>query len=326
MNHACQLRKLATIAAWAALLAAGESLQPPELAATFPKAVLQGKSLGKFQNGRFLTHDTPAAGKISEVYAYDRTGALVTEAKLSVPGAIRVDITDQAAAPTGVIAVAGVAYTGDGVYSSFLAWIGADGAIQRMARTWPFGAWSVVFSSDGSLWAAGVTKKPDLTEDTTQDVLRRYDRDGRLLNSLLPATSFPLPQASQHSFLLPLAGRVAFYSTTGREWIEASQTGSLLARSAAMQLPLLAAAQAGKSRVLGAAALTSGRVYVGMETTDSSGKEHPAFFRVDPSSPNWQQVDASALLAPGRFGTIVGADGDRLVIEGGSQFWWAAVK
>ena len=93
-----------------------------------------------------------------------------------------------------------------------------------------------------------------------------------------------------------------------------------------MDAGVFGAAEAGRVRASGGAALTSGRVYVSASAKDATGKDQSVFYRVDPSTPNWQTVDTSAVMAPGQWGTIAGADGERLVIRTRGQVLWAGVE
>lgn len=317
-----------TMVACAAIGIAGERLQAPDSSFTIP---VRDKLLGKFQNGLLVTSD--ATGGIPQVYAYNRAGSQTVQVKLAFPDASRVDVRDFAVSPAGAIAVSGVAYTSDGAYSTFIAWIGANGAIQRVVRISPFSARRLAFSNDGTLWAAGTSQTPAREEDPTSDVLRRYDAEGHLLGSSLPRSSFSMSKfnyrpPAANAFLVPLPDRMAFYSPSEREWIEAGPDGSVILRTAAMDAGVFGAGEdAGKIRVLGAAALASGRAYISAVAKDASGNDRPVFYRVDPSTRSWPVVDSSTVLAPGRQGFIVGADGERLVImNGAGQVWWVGVQ
>ncbi|HEX5431893.1 MAG TPA: hypothetical protein VFW83_08005 [Bryobacteraceae bacterium] len=317
------------MAAWAVVATAGERLQSPDSSATIP---VRDKLVGKFQNGFLVTSDVPGEG-ISQVYAYNRSGAQTMQVKLAFSGASRVDVHDFTVSPGGIIGVSGVAYTSDGAYSTFLAWISADGKIQRVVRVSPFSPRRLSFASDGSLWVAGTAQTPARLEDPSYDVLRRYDSTGHLLGSSLPRSSFSMSTLSHRSpaanaFLVPLPDRMGFYSPSEQTWIEVGAAGPVILRTAAMDAGVFGAASSrGKVRVTGAAALASGRAYISTVAPDGSGKDQPAIYRVDTSTPNWQRVDASAVLPPGRNGWIAGADGERLVImNGAGQVWWAGIQ
>ena len=306
----------------------GESLQAPDSAIRV--ASIGRKVVSKFQNGFLIDSDVADSG-LSQIYIYSRTGAEVMHLKMAIPGALRADVYDFAVSPGGVFAVSGVAFTSDGAYAGYIAWIGSDGSIQRVVRTNPFGAFRLAFSGDGNLWASGKVQKPDQTEESVYDIIRRFDAEGRLIGSSLPRSSFAIPlnkrNPAANAFLMQLGDGIAFYNPWPREWIQLTSSGSVSLRTIAMDAGVFGSAEAvGKIRVTGAAALNSGRVYISAVQPDASGKDQPTICRVDPSTSNWQTVDASRVLSSGQHGSIVGADGEDLVIANGTQLWWAKVQ
>jgi len=313
---------LANVSALVCLVAAPTALE--RFGLPVGQAVIQrgfgNKPAPKWENGLLLAYeyDFPPP----KVFAFDRTGRIVTEAAIRLPDASRVVLHGIAAGPGRVLAVSGSAFTDDGRAAAFIAWIGAEGAVERIVRTSPFAAIRLCFTDDGILWAAGREVTPDFRREPPHDVIRRYDQRGYQIQSLLPSESFARYD-SRHpavlGFLVASKDRVGFYSQCAREWVEISLTGTILGRWKGVP---------GGPAVLvdGVAMTRSGSVFVSAGRRGVNGRV-AEYFRLDRDSGSWLPVDGSAITQAGaRYVTIVGSDGGRLVMRSGSKLFWVAAE
>jgi hypothetical protein len=305
----------------------GESLTAPDLKLTIT-ASWGTKAVPKFQNGYFAAYDPPTV-LLPQVYLHSRAGVQLMQAQIAVPGAYREAIRDVSISSTGIVAVAGKAYTNDGAQAWFIAWVDPNGVTQRVVRTSPFSADRICLAQDGSLWAAGVQVTPDFKNEKDEyDVLRHYDSEGRLLQSVLPRSSFTRGVVhnsiapGEHGYLLATGDHIAYYGPTALEWDEISASGSVLRRTLALKA--VAGPLRGPVKAFGAAVLASGRAYIGAHERDSSGKEFSSIYRFDPATGGWAAVDTSQV---GKVAEIIGSDGDELVIyKSAADISWVKVE
>lgn len=306
----------------------GESLRAPDFQVTI-SASWQAQAVPKFQNGYFAAYDPPSV-LLPQVYLHSRTGVQLMHTQIAIPGAYRETIRDISVSPTGTLAATGFAYTNDGAQARFIVWVDSSGVIQTVVRTSPFAADRICFAQDGSLWAAGFQLTPDLkNEESEYDVLRHYDSEGHLLQSVLARSSFTrgvvrhnFVAPGEHGYLLSLGDHIAYYTPTALEWDEISASGSVLRRRPALKA--VASGFKGPTKAFGAAVLPSGRVYISAHERDSSQKLFNSIYRFDPATAIWQAVDTSQF---GKPGDIIGSDGDALVIYNSvANISWAKVE
>lgn len=296
---------------------AAESLSAPVAHVVIGQSFAD-KPVPKWENGLLVGFDFDA--QPARVYAYDRAGRLVTQAAITLPDAARLRLYGVAASRKGVIAVSGSAYSADGAAAAFIAWISPAGAVERVMRTSPFAAIRLCFSPDEVLWAAGREVTPDFKDEAPHDVLRRYDGEGRLLQSLLPRASFQSYDSyhpAVRAYLVASEDRVGFYSASAREWIEISLSGTVLGRWKGIDsVPSL--------NVSGVGLTSEGAVYLsGVAHEAGEGSDKAAFYRLDKTQGVWQPVGG---LPQWQSGAIAGADHGRLVLRSGSNLFWIAVS
>jgi hypothetical protein len=305
----------------------GESLTAPDFKLTIT-ASWQAQAVPKFQNGYVVAHD-PATVLLPRVYLHSRTGVQLMQAQIAIPGAYREVIKDVSISSTGIVAVAGKAYTNDGAQAWFIAWVDPNGLVEKVVRTSPFAVEQICFAQDGSLWAAGIQVTTDFkNEEDEYDVLRHYDSEGHFLQSLLPRSSYTRGVVhnsiapGEHGYLLATGDHIAYYSPTALEWDEVSASGSVLKRTPALKA--VAAGFKGPVKAFGAAILASGAAYISAHERDSSGKQFSSIYRFDPATASWQAVTTSQI---GKAGDIIGSDGDELVIyKSAANILWAKVQ
>ena len=266
--------------------------------------------LPRFGNGFVLAYDFHMA----KVWEYDHTGKTLFALSLSTPDATDIHITDMAAAADGTVAVSASVLDGDG-RDPVIFWITPAGAVARIVRTAPFSASRVVFSSDGSLWAAGRTYRrqgADFSTDPQYDVLRRYDSQGRFEGSAVPNTTFTAaPQnPALYSFLMSGPNRIGFLSLDGKEYVEVSLSGKVLGDwKINSKLPF------GVGDVGGVALTPSGALFLSLapHPTLDAPYEGPPLYQLDKASGTLRPVELSATTPVTKPTVLLGCDRGKLV-------------
>jgi hypothetical protein len=274
------------------------------------------KPIPKWENGYLVAFDNDEMP--ARVFAFSRTGTLVTEAKLSIPGAERVMLTGVAASPSGVLAASGTAQSEGGASAAFIAWISPSGAVQRVVRTSPFAAFWLCFDSNETLWVFGREVGADghARTEPQHDVLRRYDGEGRFLGSLLARDSFPRYDQRHpvdRGFLVSSNDRVGLYSTAAREWVEVSLSGAILGRWKGADI-------GADFRITGVGIAADESVY--LTVVPRSKGSRTTFYTLDKQPGAWLPVDSAQALGSGQLGYILGTDRDLLVLRAAPGLVW----
>jgi hypothetical protein len=176
-------------------------------------------------DGKLLVGYDNNSSRSPIIYTIDRDGRR-EETLFTLDGGAQIDIHDIAASADGEIAIVGDAVTSDRRGSTFVARIAIDRHSQIVTRTWPFHPLVVTFAPDGAVWTIGNLKDQD-ARDIANNVIRRFDRTGRMLGSTtLQTRGF---QTAATSFLSASRDRVGWFTLHG-EYIEFSLDGSEIAR------------------------------------------------------------------------------------------------
>src|ERR1700682_1466225 len=160
------------------------------------------------------------------IYTVDRDGRH-DETVFTLKDGAQINVVDVAGSQDGEIAIIASAYTTDTPFSTFLARIAADGQHQLITPTWPYRPGVVTFAPDGSVWTIGHLKDYENTRVLENNVLRRFDRTGKMLGSTtLQVRGW---QSAVTSYLRASRDRVGWF-TLGGEYIEFSLDGSEIGR------------------------------------------------------------------------------------------------
>ena len=159
---------------------AAELLIPSRVEA-FIQRDLGGQPLPSYQSGYVCS----ANSSMSAFWIDHVTEGPQVEQSIHLPDSFQHRVEPVAVSFDNRIAVSAGAIDREGRVSSVLAWLGTDGSLTRVVRTWPFTAAELGFTADGSLWTIGVEKLEDLTEKPVHHVMRQYDPGGNLVRSLL---------------------------------------------------------------------------------------------------------------------------------------------
>jgi hypothetical protein len=259
----------------------------------------------KWQNGYLLAYQTYR--EPSALFAFDRSGQMVLNKRIEIPGSGEIIIRDTAASIDGRFAI-----TGSGTATGrFIASLTPSGAMAWIVKSTDFAAERIGFAPDGTLWAFGhvfgpsIRKPEDVPDHPT---LRQYDSEGHLARSVLPKSSFALTtwkQPDMRAYMVPTRDRIGIYSDSAREWVEVSFDGEVLGRWKGMELPEYDFAT-------GAALLPNGHVYVSVQYHTSPRTEVLLqVFKLDKQSGRWSIVDQNPDTHD-----ILGVDGDQVVMWG----------
>jgi hypothetical protein len=173
------------------------------------------------------------------IHILDPKGAEISTFTFSIPGAGPIHLWDNSVARglDGSLALIGTTYFSDSTGGMFVAWVSPDGKEQTIVRTTPFCPRAVTVASDGTIWVAGDVHKwePEIS-DYSQELIRRYDKTGKLLGSFITWSSlgtnpsFSAPTPVVDSVLVSLKDRVGWYSPASETYIEFSLEGSVISR------------------------------------------------------------------------------------------------
>jgi hypothetical protein len=258
----------------------------------------------KWQNGFLLayqTHNEPSA-----IFVFDRTGQLVLDKRIEIPELGEILIRDTAASLDGRFAITGTGKT----TGAFVATLTASGATAWMVNNPSYAAERSAFAPDGTLWALGHIVDPSIRrwqDMPNYPTLRQYDREGHLVRSMLPRTSFAFKtwqQPDAHAFLITTPDRIGIYSEPAREWVEVSADGEVLGRWKGVDVPE-------HDHVTGAALLRNGDVYVTAQYHTTPRTEMIHNYKLDKQTGKWNIVGEDP-----RSPAILGADGDQIVTWG----------
>jgi len=292
-----------------------QAAEPPKAGRAWALSIPQSfadKPGPRFDKGLFLAYDVDSP----LISAWDRSGRLVTQARLSIPSADQVLIRDVAAVPDGGMVVAGSAMNIGGQKASFIAWLSPAGTVERVVRTYPFYPARVCVSTDESVWAAGQEVDESHREVENHPVLRRFSPDGRITHSSLPRRSFASGNhpANGRSSLSCASERIGFFSILANEWVELSSSGTVVGRWKGVTL-------GPGTTATGMDLLDDGSVYATTVARIAGSPPTPlgSLFRLNKTSGHWTPVTIDADLLgqdPGRrYAGIIGRDGPNLVIH-----------
>lgn len=306
---------LLTACAGLSLAALGQTLHSiQERSTNIPLALGSGMPVGVWSGGAIVfVENSRSAAPV--VVAFDRNGQKAAEFTLAIPGAslIKVHSGQFTRGSDGSFAIAGHAYTTDSRGTSFVAWVSADGTHQTVIRMTPYLVYSIAMASDGTIWTAGGIETPS---QSSYDLVRRFDRDGKLLGSMIPSGSLNVTDIKRfvdpasNSFLAASATNVAWYSEAAQVYILFGPDGSEISRIAT-------SSPAAKMTLHGLALCDNGKAYIGAQlhsfVPDGNGAGAIPIM-TDGSAPPF---------IPLGHATLYGCDGSSLVAHNGhSSFAW----
>ena len=263
----------------------------------------------KWQNGFLLAYQT--RNEPSAIFVFDRSGQMVLNKRIEIPGSGEILIRDTAASLDGRFAISGSnAATGQFIVSLTL-----SGAIAWIVKSTDFGAQRIAFAPDGTLWAFGHAFGPSIRQpEGVPDyaTLRQYDSAGNLVKSVLPKSTFA-KQPDLGAFMVTTRDKIGIYSDWATEWVELSLSGEVLGRWKGVEVP-------DGDFATGAALLPNGGVYLSVQYHTSPRTEVSHIFKLNKQSGMWSIIDQNPHTP-----AILGIDGDQIVTYGPNrslQWMW----
>jgi hypothetical protein len=237
--------------------------------------------------------------------AFDREGKLISQFTFTIPEA-RVHIVfdhDFARGADGSLAIVGSAYTADSRGTTFLARVSPDGANQTIVRLSPFDPRAVTVAMDGTIWVAGFERTEQGQEpDLSQNVIRRYDKTGKLVGSYIPWSSLQVDgrrRPTDDSILVSSKDRVGWYSPFAHTYMEFSSDGTLLGR--------FRTDDRARNILLSTALCDDGGLFLEAPINNDKGPRHTGFaiYTLDRARGEW-----SSFARPDeKWGRLYGCDG-----------------
>ncbi|HKS66321.1 MAG TPA: hypothetical protein VJR26_03725 [Candidatus Acidoferrales bacterium] len=232
---------------------------------------------------------------------FDSDGKEVSKFVFTIPGAGLINIYDNSVAlgKDGSLAIVGTAYSNDSRGAAFVAWLSPDRGHQTLIRSTSFFPEAVVMPSDGTIWVSGYNKDTR-RNDRNHEVMRRYDRNGNLLGSVLPLSnakrdSTNAPKWRLSSILISLGDRVGWYLPSEEAYVEFSLDGSLVNRFKGPPYQV--------GEVISLAACQNGNVFAATKNAKNWG-----VFSLRRERGDWTFIPREQ-----KWGLLLGCDGTHLV-------------
>jgi hypothetical protein len=278
------------------------------------------KPIAVWSGGALLAIDY-ARSAAPVVSTFDRNGESILRFTFLLPDVNHMQIRTGGFARgiDGSLALIGSAYDRDSHFT-FLAWVSSNREFRRVIRLAPFYPESVTVAYDGTVWVAGREMVAGREVNPAHQILRRYDRTGKLLSSFLSRSDVGMaePQSwhpAEKSRLFSSRDRVGWYSEVSNTYLDFLPDGSGLRR-------FPAATPDPRSFVHGFALCDNGNAFVSAQLHNEKGAVSGwKVFALDRQRGEWDPVPRA-----GRWGVLYGCDGASLVaqLNGGSTISWLA--
>jgi len=230
------------------------------------------------------------------LYWIDRDGRR-DEALFTIEDASTIWVDDVAGSQDGYTVAVGAALTSDVRGTTFLARISPDRQSQVVTRTWPYCPMVVTFAADGKVWTVGHLFSEDGNETLAYNVLRVFDKSGKLVGSTKVATK-GIP-GEELSFLRASRDRVGWLNRSN-EYFEFGPDMTEIGRFKGPEL--------GSDREITGFALSED----GDAIVSTFGKEKTDFLFLDRATGVWTPLSTGP--ASFRWARAAGFDGSVLVL------------
>ncbi len=309
----------------AALLAGHFRALAADAAFVFAKNVpvpvhLADKPLPQWRDGVMVlfdsSHGTDQIG--IDVVAGHETSRLT----FAVPGAKRITMSGFSRTADGTVALCGGLTDAEGRSGSYVAWISSTGQEAHVIRTSPFAAVRVVLGADGTIWAQGMEMRPRAPGEPSRKtmaealkgdaaVFRQYSRSGKLLRAVVSQSEItdPLGLLATRNVFEAVGDRIVWYSSLARQHVSIGADGAVVMTN---DLPM-----PNNEQVTGGAIGARGELFA-----SSVNGSTWSVSRLDLAGKRWVPI-ANGLMsdrtAPAYRATVLGSDGDHLVVDGRGQ-------
>ena len=292
-------------------LAQGGGAQAPAPAQASPRFVLHSEASVRLPlelvlpiwSGRSMLGLEINSSNQALIYSVDRDGNR-EEVWVAIPDAGFIRIYCLAGTPDGAIVASGSAYFSNKA-ATFLAWISPDRKQQIVTRVWPYIPDAITTAPDGTVWAVGRIRDEANRWGDIQNIMRHYDRSGRMLGSWTLKPKRILKRmagdGTMVSYLVAAGDRIGWVTNAG-EYIEYSPYGVELDR---FNGP--AGVEIEEPRLTGAALSSENELFVSVQSNKPRGGGSQ-ILALDRRTGTW----LSAL--PELKGELAGVDGQLLVV------------
>lgn len=298
-------------------------------------------SFRHWDNGYLVTRRTLfASPTIPVVVLYDRNGQIAREVTVWFNDAVRVSVTDAAAAPSGKVVVSGGMSNAAGIISNFVAEIDATGHVGRVVQTFPFSPFHVCAAEDGTVWAYGVDRDPNAQLRSVRKtfLLRQYGFGKGQLQAVLDRSSLNYLdwEAVDGRYpgdisLLCNSQKVALFNWTSQEWIEFDLQTSTLKTVKVTPVSNRPTAPAYRNQppymITGSAMTGSGEVFASVSDITRPVPPQQGIYKLtfdNAGGATWVPL-AGSFGGPGIGARLLGVDGTDLVhtrnAENGMVLW-----
>ena len=117
--------------------------------------------------------------------------------------------------------------------ASFLAIVSPDGSRQKFVQLSPYLPYSVTLARDGTIWVVGSHREGNVPVVHEQDLIRRYDKSGTLLDSFITWGSMETTghnDPAMRSVLMATNDRVGWYSKHAHTYMKFSLDQKVITR------------------------------------------------------------------------------------------------
>ncbi len=301
-------------------------LAEPFRVASFPASVWFDARWPTWAHGyfaRLMVGDFPAGLEV-----YDKTGKLVSQTYVSIPGATQLWLIGAVPSGNGG-AIASGQFTTDEETSYFLAETSTSGGVVSTVHTETYLAARMCRATDGTIWTLGRDSVKESDRQLDYDIVRQYSFENGLQHSYVPRSSVNFQSEGATSggegeagaFLVCGNDRISVFLNETKEYFEIDPSKQIVKRWKIAMSPL------DGGRVTGLAVTDAGRTYASLFEIkeDVDKKTHGLFeLQVDTkgSAGRWTLVSGTLNTQPrledapkGSFFRLWGADGNALVIR-----------
>lgn len=242
-----------------------------------------------WSGGALLRLENAYSGQPS-IHVLDAEGTIQSRTEIKVPGATIVQIADGcfARAYDGTLAVCGAAYNEKNQGVGFIARIQPGNSVSTVIRTSPYAARRIAVLGDGTMWTIGREQVDGREVNPGHHIVRRFDAQGNLIGSWLPASAFTVQMDKHHptaySKMAASRNRVGILSRSAQEYVEFDSRGSVTER---VPLPPSATDQ---EHISGLAMCDGGETYVTMNKLTTKGPTDRVLLQLDRAGRKWVSV------------------------------------
>jgi hypothetical protein len=254
-------------------------------------------------SGEALVNFTSNQTAAPTLLSFDDKGGQLQPIVFTIPGAVMIDLDAIARSPDGTLAVCGKAFDQSGRGSGFISILSPSGNQATIVRLLPYHPTGITFASVSTVWTFGLEAVDGKETGLDYDVIRHFDRTGKLLGSFVPRSQLSSIFVGLNGLLASANGRVGWY--TGPVFGPGSRYYEFLSDGSVRNYPAIPLSKS--ERVNGLALLSNGRTYV---TTVDDRNRIWRLLSIAPTAEQWTQVSLPDDL---KRAFLYGGEGQRLV-------------